>query len=126
MVEGVSGGRQEAAGWREAREATSDEVKELKAEARQLKETLAEILIENRLLSKSVLGDREDASWSIPHPKSSRSSSATVVALDPSDTGADRDPEIDVLRLVQSLPGGRDRSSGGWQAESAADLEQNP
>ena len=29
-----------------AREATSDEVKELKAEARQLKETLAEVLIE--------------------------------------------------------------------------------
>ena len=35
-----------------AREATSDEVKELKAEARQLKETLAELLIENRLLKK--------------------------------------------------------------------------
>src|SRR5438876_2556908 len=35
-----------------AREATSEEVKELKAEARQLKETLAEVLIENRLLKK--------------------------------------------------------------------------
>jgi transposase len=45
-----------------AREATTDEVKELKAEARQLKETLAEVLIENRLLKKSVLGDGEDAS----------------------------------------------------------------
>jgi hypothetical protein len=45
-----------------AREATSDEVKELKAEARQLKETLAEVLIENRLLKKSVLGDGENAS----------------------------------------------------------------
>lgn len=33
-----------------AREATSDEVKDLRAEARQLKETLAEVLIENRLL----------------------------------------------------------------------------
>src|SRR6266508_5240505 len=44
------------------REASSDEVKELKAEARQLKETLAEVLIENRLLKKSVLGDGEDAS----------------------------------------------------------------
>jgi hypothetical protein len=32
-----------------AREATSDEVKELRAEARRLKETLAEVLIENRL-----------------------------------------------------------------------------
>lgn len=36
------------------REATSDEVKELKAEARQLKETLAEVLIENRLLKKRM------------------------------------------------------------------------
>src|SRR5262250_3863587 len=44
-----------------AREATSDEVKTLRAEARQLKETLAELLIENRLLKKSVLGDGEDA-----------------------------------------------------------------
>jgi len=35
---------------------------ELKAEARQLKETLAEVLIENRLLKKSVLGDGENAS----------------------------------------------------------------
>ena len=49
-----------------AREATSDEVKELKAEARQLKETLAEVLIENRLLKKSVLGDGENASGSNP------------------------------------------------------------
>src|SRR6516162_8243428 len=35
-----------------AREATSEEVKELKAKARQLKETQAEVLIENRLLKK--------------------------------------------------------------------------
>src|SRR6202023_1078758 len=39
-----------------AREATPDEVKELKAEARQLKETLAEVLIENRLLKKAFSG----------------------------------------------------------------------
>src|SRR5215468_2453615 len=50
----------------------------------------------------------------------------TVVALNPPDTGSNRDPEIDVLRLVQPIPGGRDRSSGGWQAETAADLEQDP
>jgi transposase len=61
VVQGVSGSRQETAGWRHG-EATSDEVKELKAEARQLKETLAEVLIENRLLKKSVLGDGENAS----------------------------------------------------------------
>ncbi len=43
-----------------AREATSDEVKSLRAEASQLKELLAEGMIENRLLKKSVLGDGED------------------------------------------------------------------
>src|SRR5215831_14248703 len=32
-----------------------------------------------------------------------------VVALNPPDTGSNRDPEIDVLRLVQPIPGGRDR-----------------
>ena len=43
-----------------ARAATSDEVKALRAEARSLKEALAEQLLENRLLKKSVLGDGED------------------------------------------------------------------
>ena len=66
VLEGLRGedsiaGKKQLAG-DTAREATSDEVKELKAEARQLKETLAEVLIENRLLKKSVLGDGEDAS----------------------------------------------------------------
>jgi transposase len=43
-----------------AREATSDEVKELRAESNALKEALGELLMENRLLKKSVLGDGED------------------------------------------------------------------
>jgi len=43
-----------------AREATSDEVKQLRTEATALKETLAELLMENRLLKKSVTGDGED------------------------------------------------------------------
>ena len=42
------------------REATSDEVKDLRAEAALLKEALAESVMENRLLKKSVLGDGED------------------------------------------------------------------
>ena len=42
------------------REATTDEVKELRAEAAALKETLGEMVMENRLLKKSVLGDGED------------------------------------------------------------------
>ena len=44
-----------------AREATSDEVKSLRSESSQLKEMLAELMMENRLLKKSVLGDGEDA-----------------------------------------------------------------
>ena len=45
-----------------ARDATSDEVKDIRAELRQLKEALAETLLENRLLKKSMIGDGgEDA-----------------------------------------------------------------
>ena len=43
-----------------AREATSDEVQSLRSESSQLKEMLAEVMMENRVLKKSVLGDGED------------------------------------------------------------------
>lgn len=43
-----------------AREATSDQVKDLRAEARQLKEALADVTLENRLLKKNAVGDGED------------------------------------------------------------------
>ena len=43
-----------------AREATTDEVKDLRQEALGLKEAVAELLMENRLLKKSVLADGED------------------------------------------------------------------
>ena len=43
-----------------AREATSSEVRDLRAETRQLKEVLAETLLENRLLKKSVIADGGD------------------------------------------------------------------
>ncbi len=42
-----------------AREATSDEVKDLRVETLSLKEAVAELLMENRLLKKSVIGDGE-------------------------------------------------------------------
>ena len=42
------------------REATSDEVKHLRKESLALKETLAELLMENRVLKKSMLMDGED------------------------------------------------------------------
>lgn len=55
----LEAGRKRLAGDME-REATSDEVKTLREEARQLKEALAEATLENRLLKKSVIGDGED------------------------------------------------------------------
>ena len=42
------------------REVTTDEVKTLRSEASALKEALAESVLENRLLKKSMLGDGED------------------------------------------------------------------
>lgn len=42
------------------REAGSDEVKALRSESAQLKEALAEAMLENRLLKKSVIADGED------------------------------------------------------------------
>ena len=43
-----------------ARAATSDEVRELRREASALKEVVAELTLENRLLKKSALGAGED------------------------------------------------------------------
>src|SRR2546423_11091388 len=43
-----------------ARAATSDEVRDLRREAGALKEAVAELLLENRLLKKSTIGAGED------------------------------------------------------------------
>lgn len=42
------------------RAATSDEVQDLRREARALKECVADLTLENRLLKKSMIGDRGD------------------------------------------------------------------
>ena len=42
------------------REAGSDEVKDLRRESSALKEVVAELMLENRLLKKSVIGAGED------------------------------------------------------------------
>ena len=55
----LEAGRKRLAGDIE-REATSDEVQTLREQAVQLKEALAEAMLENRLLKKSVIGDGED------------------------------------------------------------------
>ncbi len=43
-----------------ARQATSLQVKELRSESAALKEVVAELTLENRLLKKSMIGDGED------------------------------------------------------------------
>lgn len=43
-----------------AREASTDEVKDLRQEARHLKECVADLTLENRLLKKSMITDGED------------------------------------------------------------------
>ena len=57
-----------------ARAATTDEVKDLRREASALKECVADLTLENRLLKKSILADGGDDARGIAHPKSSRSS----------------------------------------------------
>ena len=54
----LEAGKQRLAG-DTARQATSPEVKELRAETTALKEVVADLTLENRLLKKSMIGDGE-------------------------------------------------------------------
>src|SRR3981081_2196858 len=55
-----------------ARAATSDEVRDLRREASALKEGVAELVLENRLLKKNVIGDGEDEAGGTPRPSNRR------------------------------------------------------
>ena len=57
-----------------ARQASSGEVKDLRRAMRDLKEALAEQMLENRLLKKSMFGDGGDGAGDTQHPRSWRSS----------------------------------------------------
>ena len=60
------------------REATSDEVKDLRSENRELKEVVAEITLKNRVLKNSLTGHgEEDASREGPPPRRWRSSGSS-------------------------------------------------
>ncbi len=54
------------------RAATSGEVKDLRREAQALKEAVADLTLENRLLKKSMLADGEDEALGMPHPRRPR------------------------------------------------------
>src|SRR5678815_3308771 len=58
----LQAGKQRLAG-DTARAATSDEVRDLRREASALKEVVAELTLENRLLKKSAIGAGEDGAW---------------------------------------------------------------
>ena len=109
-----------------AREATSDEGARISAaQARQLEETLAEVLIENRLLKRS-------RGWGGRFMRYSASEKLEIIQLVDScrfgfaDAGADRVPRSTFYGWYSPIPGGRDRGSGGQQASTATDLEQDP
>src|SRR5229473_3258778 len=72
-----------------ARAATSNEVKDLRREARALKEVVAEQALELRLLKKSMIADGDD------HPPGRASPSAGAP-----DAGDARHPALDILPLV--------------------------
>ena len=60
LVEGVSGsGKRRLSGDAE-RQASSREVKDLRREAGGLKSLMADLILENRLLKKSMIGDGDD------------------------------------------------------------------
>jgi putative transposase len=61
----LEAGKQRLAG-DTARQATAPEVKELRAEAAALKEVVADLTLENRLLKKSMIGDGEDERMRYP------------------------------------------------------------
>src|SRR5262249_3272763 len=91
------------------REATLDEGKEVKPEAGERKETLARSGSKTACSKKafSGMGRTLHEVFRIREVRDHRTG-GTVVALNAPDTGSNRDPEIDVLRLVQPIPGGRD------------------
>ena len=56
MVEGIYGGRQESLSGDIVSEVSTGEVKELRREARDLKECVTDLTLENRLLKKTWSG----------------------------------------------------------------------
>lgn len=60
MVEGFSGGWEKATAGDITRQTNTSEVKGLRSEARELKECVAELSLENRLLKKSMIGGGGD------------------------------------------------------------------
>src|ERR1700676_4676170 len=102
-----------------ARAATSDEVKDLRREATALKEVVADLTLENRLLKKSVTADGRTRHEILrlgeagDHP-----AGRTIPPAGSSHARANRDPEIDVLSLGRSVSDRRARAAGRSQSRA--------
>ena len=92
-----------------ARQATSNEVKALRAEARDLKEALAEQMLENRLLKKSMMGETKNE---IPRIREARDHppGRAIPSAGPTDPGQAGHSEDNLQSF--GLPGLEDRTSG--------------
>ena len=84
-----------------ARAATSDEVKDLRREAQALKEVVADLTLENRLLKKSMIGDRETR-HEIPRIRQDRDhpTGRAIALAGSADIGETRHSQIVFLPLV--------------------------
>src|SRR3984893_652828 len=82
-----------------ARAATSDEVKDLRREGSALKEVVAEITLENRLLKKKVMGGGGARRKTTPHTEKARISRSgrETAPAGQTHTGETRHPEGHVL-----------------------------
>src|SRR3546814_13144574 len=66
-----------------ARAATTGEVQDLRREARALKECVAALTLENRLLKKSMIADGGDDEGGIPQQKNARSCGSSSIMTSP-------------------------------------------
>jgi transposase len=107
-----------------ARAATSDEVKELRREASALKEVVAELTLENRLLKKSVIGAGEDDD-EIPRRREAGDHPAgrAIAAAGAPHRGETRHPAGDLLPLVRSVQPWRAGGVGRSLAAAGSGLE---
>src|SRR5215212_8327914 len=88
-----------------ARAATSDEAKALRREASALKEVVADLTLENRLLKKALSGMGESR-HEVPCLREARDHSPgrAIASAGPPDIGEARHPKSYILPLVRSLP----------------------
>ena len=109
------------------REATSTEVQDLRRENSQLKQVVAETVLENRVLKKicgpparRTIRARDDRREARGHPVS-----RGVGALGPAHAPGARRPPVDLLRVVSALPDGGGRWTRPAAGGGAATLESD-